>query len=73
MRRRNDGASTSRMTRALPAVWVLAGVLVVLAFNVLAFVFFTGIDGSAQPAAFTAWFLGDAAVGLIALGLTDRR
>lgn len=54
-------------------MWVLAGVLVVLAFNVLAFVFFTGIDGSAQPAAFTAWFLGDAAVGLIALGLTDRR
>ena len=44
-----------------------------LAFNVLAFVLFTGVDGLAQPAAFTAWFLGDAAVGLIALGITDRR
>jgi hypothetical protein len=61
------------MTRAIPSARVLAGVLVVLAFNVLAFVLFTRVDGLAQPAAFTAWFLGDAAVGLIALGITDRR
>jgi hypothetical protein len=60
------------MTRALASARLLAGVLVVLAFNVFAFVLFTRIDGLAQPAAFTAWFLGDAAVGLIALRLTDR-
>jgi hypothetical protein len=56
---------------AFPSGFVVA-LAVLLAFNAIAIVLMTAGGLPANPGIFTAWFVGDALVGLVALGLTER-
>jgi hypothetical protein len=56
----------SRPTRFIVAVGIL------VAFNAAAIALVLAGGLPATPLVFTAWFVGDVIVGLVALGLTDR-
>ena len=60
------------MTHALRSLRLLGAIALLLAFNALALWLLVASAVPTEPWAFASLFLGDMAVGLIALSLTDR-
>jgi hypothetical protein len=61
-----------RRDGALGSPRLLAALTLLVAFNAAAIAWIVAAGLPAHPAVFAAWFVGDAILGLVALGLTER-
>jgi uncharacterized membrane protein YqhA len=60
------------MTRTFGSLRVALGAIVLVAFNVAMLAVFLEAETPAETPFFFAWFVGDAVLTLIVLGLTER-